>query len=182
MSEHAAPLVVSDKCRYRLLTIRCRASSHREEAISNPPSARVGQSDSCAGASTSDRGNTMSTDALLQTRRGVDALRAAFFRGVTNGICNSQHASQRAAQWYPYPTGTRPRVVSVPFSGVTYKVSVSGSRIRVDFGGNRPMDYDDIFSLAYAHRMTQESFDAIQDLIANPTETYELPDDAGGVS
>ena len=125
----------------------------------------------------------MSTEALLKTRAGVTALRAAFVRGVSNGpLPSGNAAAERAAQWYPYPMVTRPRVVSVAFCADTYDVSIDNSRIRVCFGRGSSSLYDDIFHLAYTLRMDQASFDAIQALIANPDETYELLDDADGAA
>ena len=122
----------------------------------------------------------MSTEALLKTRTAIDALRAAFVRG-SHGV-HILPASELAAQLYPYATGTRPRVVSVAFGTGTYEVSIDNSRIRVEFGRGSGGLYDDIFHLAYTLRMDQASFDVIQELIANPTETYELPDDADGAT
>lgn len=126
----------------------------------------------------------MSTEALLKTRAGVVALRAAFVRGsLQNGRLNDQTITlQLAEKFYPYPMGTRPRVVSVAFCASPYEVSIDNSRIRVCFGRDSSQRYDDIFHLAYTLRMDQASFDVIQELIANPTETYELPDDADGAA
>ena len=127
----------------------------------------------------------MSTEVLLKTRTVIDALRAAFVRGsLQNGRLNDRTImSQLAAKQYPYPTGTRPRVVSVAFNTGTYDVSVIFSHIiRVRFGRKNSCLYDDIFHLAYTLRMDQASFDVIQELIANPDETYELPDDADGAA
>ena len=126
----------------------------------------------------------MSTEALLKTRAGVDALREAFMHGASNVYIDTKHLVGKCSKQYPYPTGTRPRVVSVAFNTGTYDVSVIFSHIiRVHFESPRSWClYEDIFHLAYTLRMDQASFDVIQELIANPDETYELPDNADGAA